>query len=887
MMGRGVWRRLLALVQARRLDRELDAEILAHLELAERDGLAAGLSPEEARAAARRQFGAVSPMREVHRDRRSVRWIETLMRDVRYGMGSLVRDPGFAIVAIGVLALGIGANAAMFSLVDAVLFKPLPFPRPDRLVRVWEAPTPGTVNEANSFNFVEWQRRSRSFDGLAAEARITVTALIGGEATRVRGKVVSADYFEVLGVKPFLGRTFTSDEDRAGSAPVIVLSHATWQTRFGGDPNILTRLVSLDGEPHRIVGVLPAGVFDRDIARAGEEPAGFWKPLVSTPEEVASGEHWLKVIGRLRPDVSLAQAQAEMNAVRASLTDIPAKAKTTWGVTVEPFDQRLVGDSLRQSIYLAFGAVVLVLLITCANVANLLLSKGVTREKELVVRAALGASRGRLIAQLLTESLVLCLIGAAASIAVAALLIHVAVPLLPATVPFTADVRLDLRVLGFVLIVALGAVLLVGLLPSLRASTGALAASLNQVTRGSSRFHGGVRRAIVVGEVAVSLILICGALLLFQSLWKLQHVDAGVRIDRVMGVSTELAAAVYQTPESAARLYPMLVERLQAVPGVERAGVSSDLPLEGTGGEFLRVPGFGDREQILVRYKRVDPGYFGALDIPVLAGRGITDRDRPGAPFVVVINQELARHLADRFHLTNPIGQTVNLATPNYERGSGRADFQIVGVIRSERIRRDLRTPIEDVAYVSIAQIPRRDIEIVLRATREPGVILPSLREAVRQLDPRLALADVRTMAEIKQHTMSGTTEPTWVIGMFAAVAVLLAALGLYGVLAHAVSQRRREIGIRIALGASGRDVLGQIVRHALSMVLIGLAIGFAGAAVLTRVTASLLFQVSALDPIAFGGAGLLMLLIGLLAALIPASRAARVDPMTALRAEG
>ena len=875
-------RRLLALVKARRLERELEGEVIAHLELAERDAVAAGLSPEEARRAARRSFGSIESMKEFHRDERSVRWIDTFVRDVRYGVLLLLRDRGFSAIAIGVMAIGIGANAAMFSLLDAVLLKPLPYPDPDRIVRVLEMPTPTTRNGITTLNLLDWKRLSTSFEALSATRGLSVALTGAGEPSRLNGTLVSADYFKVFGVEAALGRTFLPKDEEPGAAAVVVVSHAVWQDRFGGDPDILGRPIRLDGESHQVIGVLPPGSFDREVA-------GFWKPLLFAPDQRTRTYHWLGAVGRLKAGVSLDQARAETRSVAASLADLQPAWKRDWGIALDPLADQLVGDGLKRSIPVAFGAVVLVLLLASANIANLLLAKGVSRRKEMGIRAAIGAGRGRLMAQVLTESLVLCLIGACAGIGLAYLMIQAATPLLASTLPATASLSLDLRVLGFAGAVAIAVSLIVGGLPALQMSSRALGNAASLTARGSSSREG-ARRLIVAAEVAISLILVCGAVLMFKSLLKLQRVDAGVRIDNVITMSADLSIGTYPDSAAAARFIEAVGDRLRGVPGVDRATVSTDVPMLGVRqGDSLSVA--GSEGGIGVRFKRVDAEYFTTLDIPILAGRAFTRGDRLGAPRVGIVNESLARKLAERFQVADSkavVGRVARLVNPNYEnRGqSGTvSDIEIVGVIRNERVT-DLESTTPDVAYVSLMQAPRREIKLLVRTHGVPASVMPDLRAAVRELDPHLPLGDVRTMAQVKQLTLAGRTEPTWVIGTFAVIAVLLSALGLYGVLSHAVNQRRREIGIRMALGARAQDVLSHVLRNALTMIVVGLIAGLAGAAALNRVVKGLLFEVSALDPMAFAGAALGMTAIGLLAALIPASRAARVDPVTALRSE-
>ena len=502
---------LLALARQRRLDLELENEIRAHMELAERDALSRGLSPEEARWEARRRFGGVDQMKEEHRDRRGIRWVETILRDFRHGFSSLLRTPGFTIAVVSVLALGIGGTVAMYSVVDAVLLRPLPFANPDRIVRIWEAPHPGVVNATTAGQFLTWKRLAHVFVALSAEQPVWAALTGAGEPMRIPGKAVTAGYFNIFATGTELGRTFTPEEDRPGAAPVVVLSHAAWQTYFGGDADILQRRVTLDGETYRIVGVLRPGAFDRDETQ-------FWKPLAFTPSERLSEVHWLTVYGRIRPDATVSQAREEMKAVHAALAKTGLADDPQGTIVLEPLGQLLAGLSLRRSIAVAFGATFLVLLIACANVANLLFARGATRRTELAVRAALGAGRGRIAAQLLTESFALCLVGGAAGVAVACELVHLAAPLLLQSLPFTADVNVNVRVLAFGAAITLGVALLAGAAPAFHASWGNLAESLKQSARGSSVAHSRLRSGIVVGEVAISLVLVSGAMLLARSL---------------------------------------------------------------------------------------------------------------------------------------------------------------------------------------------------------------------------------------------------------------------------------------------------------------------------------------------------------------------------------
>jgi putative ABC transport system permease protein len=870
---------LIALMRRRQLDRELENEIHSHLELAERDAVARGLSPEEASREARRSFGGIEQMKEEHRDRRSFRWIETLFRDFRNGLASLRRAPGFTVIIVGVLALGIGGTVATFSVVDAVLLKPLPFRDSDRIVRVWAAPRPGVVNATTVPQFLAWKRLSGDFDALSAEQAVQAALNDKGGPARLLGKEVTADYFKVFATGTELGRTFTSEDDRPGVDRVLVLSHAAWQTYFGGDPAILDHRVFLDGETFQVIGILKPGASDRDETQ-------FWKPLVFTPEQSSNEVHWLTVYGRLRAGTAPAQARERMEAIQATLVETATRQEHEGIIAIEPLARLLVSPNLRRSISVAFGAVLLVLLIACANVANLLFAQGAARRTELAVRAALGAGRGRLVAQLLTESFALCLVGGAAGVATADLLIRAAIPLLSQSLPFTADVSLNPRVFAFGATVVLGVVVIAGALPALQASFGDLTESLKQSARGSSGAHIRVRRTIVIGEVALSLVLVCGALLLLRSLLKLQQLDTGIRVENVITMSADLPVQAYPTREKAALFYEAVAQRLRSVPGVRNVGVATHLPLQWIdNGEAMQVAGV--EKLVRVRFKRVDPGYFSTLGIPVLTGRGITNRDRDGSPRVVVINQALVTRLADVAGMKDPVGKLVRLSSIDYvEHKPLMTEVQIAGIIRSERTASP-GDPDPAVVYVPLAQAPSPHVKFLVRTQEDAAAVMPAIREAVREIDPNLPLADVATMQQVRDHTLSGASRPAWLIGVFAVIAVFLAAIGVYGVISYSVTQQRREIGIRIALGARPSDVLSDVLGSALTLVIIGLVLGLTGAVALTRVMKGLLFELSPLDPAALAIACVSMVLIGLFAGFFPAHRASRLDPVVTLRDEG
>jgi putative ABC transport system permease protein len=880
MSLRRSWARLTAIWTRRRLDEELEDDIRAHLALAEEEATARGMSAEAARMEARRHFGGIARMKEEHHDRRSFRFLETIAKDLRYGLAGMRRTPGFAIIAIGVLGLGVGGTVAMFSVVDAVLVKPLPFAKPDRIVAIWEAPRPGVVNATSVPQFLAWERLSANFATLSAERGFPAVLNDESGPVRLAGKQVTADYFKVFGTGAGLGRTFRAGEDQAGADAVVVLSNSAWRIHFGGDPKILQKRVGLNGQSYQVIGVLEPSAFDRDQTE-------FWTPLVFEQAEKSSAIHGLMVYGRLRDGLRVEEARQRMQAIYTALmADSAMDEDPHYAMVVRPLSQLLLGSNLQMSMAVAFGAVVLVLLIACANVANLLFARGAARRTELAVRVALGAGRGRLIGQLLTECLVLCALGGAAGVGIAFAFMRAAKPALADALPFTAEVRLNGDALLFAIVVVLGVALFTGALPAWYTSFSDLADSLKQASRGLSGAHWRVRRSIVIGEVALSLVLVCGALLLSRSLLNLQRVDAGVRIENVVTTSVDLSADAYGTAEKAAQFCGELAPRLQATPGVMKAGMATVLPLHWiSNGEGLFIPGVA--KPVTIRLKRVDAGYLSTLDIPVLAGRGIGGWDRMTGLRVILINQALAKSLADVADIRKPVGAVVRLTGSDYlGQKETMTDVQIVGVIRNERTTSPgAEEP--PVVYVPLAQVPNQHVKILIRTREGFDAVMPGIRKAVREVDPNLPLGEVATMQEIKAETLSGVSRPAGLITAFAGVALLLTGVGLYGVISYSLTQRRKEFAIRVALGARPATVLRQVLRGALGMVGVGLVLGLAGVDAMTRILNSFLFEVSPLDPFSLLLGCVVMATIGLAAALIPALRAARFDPMFILREDG
>ena len=854
-------RRLINVLRPHRAEPELAREIESHLALLEDEFRRRGLTPEEARVAARRAFGGVEQVKEIQRDARSFRWLNDVRQDARYAVRMLRRAPGFTAVAVLTLALGIGANSAIFTVVHAVLLRPLPYPEPERLVGIVQQHTSFGPEFATWPDYMDWRDRSASLQSLGG-AWSRVYNLTGvEEPERLSGAAATATLFTTLGVTPQLGGTFNLDG--TGDPRTVVLSHRLWQRRFGQAPDVVGRTVSLNGLSHTVLGVMPPGF-------AWPEAAELWVPFVAEPG-MTRGYHMFQVVGRLQRGATLPAARAELETIAAASAAAYPENKQ-WGVHVSTLLEYTVGSTSRSLLILS-GAAACVLLIACANVAGLLTSRALTRRQEMAVRTALGASRARIIRQLLTESLLLSVAGGAIGLALAAW----AVPRLLAltTLPRAAGVALDGTVFAVTLVASLCTGLVFGLAPAVTASRTAVSASTR--VRGSAPV-GWTRPALLVIELAVAVVLLAGAGLLLRSFHHLHRVDTGVSVDRLLTARFFLPRASYPV-ERCVALYEQMIERVRGLPDVESAAAVSVFPFAGVSANVVFTaparPPSAPGEFLTANFSAATPGYFHAMGIPLVAGRGFEAADHAGAPFVVVVN----RATADRyFPGENPIGQVVRILGPKPR--------TIVGVIPDLR-QRALQIPSEPEIYAPHSQFPAGGMFLVVRARSDrPERLAASVRAAVRSIDRDLPIASVRTGADLVGDTLSDRRLSLVLLSVFAAVALVLAVIGVYGVLSFTVSQQTKEIGIRMAFGAAHRDVLALMLWKGLWPVAVGLTVGLGAALGTTRVLATMLFEVRPTDPLTLAGVAALLLTAAVVAVLAPARRAARVDPLIAVRCE-
>jgi predicted permease len=809
-----------------------------------------------------------------------------MIHDLRYALRALLKSPGFTLVALLTLALGIGANTALFSVIDAALLRPFPYPEPDRIVRVFSMAR-GSENSVSPADFFDWQAMTRSFTGLAAVNAISMASSGEGPAEQVPGETVTGDFFRILGVQPALGRTFTDEEETPGRGFVAILSNALWRTRFGADPHIVGRTIRLDGQAWQVVGVMPRGF-------AYPSNALMWLPLAFPPDlKVMRGGHYLDVIGRLRSGVTLEAASHEMAAVATRIGAANPGVNIGWTAEALSLRDATVGD-IRPALLLLLGAVGFVLLIACVNVANLLLSRGTVRAREHAVRAALGASTSRLARGVIAESLWLGLGGAALGLGLAAWGTDAIVALAPDDIPGIAGARTDLVVLAFAAGLGMLTSLLFGLLPAWRAGrVVALAERLRDGGAALGGYHGRrSRQSLVVAEVALAVVLVVGAGLLLKSFVRLRAVDPGFDPH---GVLTFDAFLPYNaSPARAQQFYGSLLDRLRALPGVQAAGAIFGLPLRdfGYGISLHEVDGqelsLQDQEsRISPQIRVVTPDFFRALGIELVRGRVFTEADRDGTLPVAVVSETAARRI---WGAQDPLGHHFTLGTrlglgPNAPRTGG----VVIGVVRDVRdvsLARDGRPWV----YVVHSQFPVGQMSVALRTAGDPASLVTPARSALAAVDPDIPMFHVRTMGEWISNSMTRRRFYASLIGVFAALALGLAGVGVYGVLSQAVSERTREIGLRVALGAAPGEVTALVVRQGIAPAAVGVGVGLVLALALTlaltRFLAPMLFQVRPADLPTYALVTGFILAVALVAAWIPARRAARVDPLVALRSE-
>jgi predicted permease len=813
--------------------------------------------------------------------------MDTLLQDLRYAARKLARTPGFTAIAVLTLALAIGANSAIFSVIDGVILKPLPFFQPDRLTALPNSREGRGGRMPSSVpDFADYRTQSHSFSALAGLARGTTNVTGGSEPERVPSVRVSANFFSLMGVPPALGRGFANGEDAQGAARVAVISDALWTRRFARDPKIVGKTVSLDGEPFTVVGVAPA------TFTYPNQP-DLWMPLVFTPEDLGEdsrGSHWIDVIGRLAPGVTLDRAQREMQTIAVRLEQQYPRTNTNMGAQVVPLQEYLVGD-VRPQLFVMLGAVGFVLLIACANVANLLLVRAASRETEMAVRTALGAGRGRIVRQLITESVLLAAIGGLLGALLAAWGVDLLTMVAGDRVPRIHEVQLDGSALVFTAAIALGTGLLFGLIPALHAARASVSGMLREGGRGQSGGRGAtrVRSTLVVTEMALSVVLLIGAGLLIRSFSNLLHVDPGFRAERVMTFDVSAPSTKYAQFHQLRTLATRITDAMKLVPGAQSSAIVYGLPLNEqtvrTSAHVVGTPQESPTERKIIDLSMVTPGYFATMGIPLRQGRDFTDQDRSGAPLVCIVNEEFVkRYMGGK----SPLGQRLEVGwtqdtlagTPPVTLGG-----EIVGVVGNVR-RHGLSRDLYPEVHISYMQPTTSDYAVVVRSTADPAAVTAAVRAQMRMIDPDIPVQRVRQLTELIASSVQQPRFYMLLLATFAAVALVLAVVGIYGVVSYAVSQRTREIGIRIALGASRRQVVRTVLGHGLSLTTAGVVVGVAAAFWITRLLATLLFGVSPLDAVTFIGVTATLLGVATLACVVPARRAARVDPVTAMRAD-
>jgi predicted permease len=810
-------------------------------------------------------------------------FINSLGQDMRYGLRALLKQPGFTLVAVLTLALGVGANTAIFSVVNSVLISALPYRGADQLAIVWERSQRNAQNTINLGNFFDWKEQNNVFEGMAAFADIRTNLTGAGEPEEIPAQVATDNLFAVLGAQSLLGRTFTSEDGKQGQNNVIILSYSLWQRRFGGDPQIIGRKVVLNNNENTIIGVMPPD-FKWHIRKNSltSQVAELWTPWAVTEQMRGRRGRFASSVARLKPGVTQAQARAEMDNLGRRLAEQYKEFNTGWGVNVVPLREQFAGE-LRKPLLILLGAVGFVLLIACANVANLLLARAAARQKELSVRAAMGASRVRIVRQLLTESLLLALLGGTAGLLLAVWGTELLVSLSPPELADLQNVRLSASVLGFTFGVTLLTGLIFGLLPAFEATSLKLSETLKETGRsatGSVRSQR-LRNALVVAEVALAFVLLVGAGLLIRSFQRLQAVDAGFNPQNVLTLRVSLPRRRYDQDGKIISFFNQAVERIQGLPGVESAGAINFLPLASlgsrTGLEIEGRPPSTPGNRLSTDVTVTDANFFRTMQIQLKRGRFYSAQEVQERRNVVVVNEAFVQKY---FPNEEPLGQRVRIAMMDTP-----APNEIIGVVGNVKNQK-LELEAYPMAYWPMAELTYNAMSFVIRAKSDPTELAPTVRNIIHSLDPQQPVAEVRTLESVLGTSIARERFNTLLLAVFAVVALLLSAIGIYGVMAYAVTQRTHELGIRAALGATATDILRLVLRQGMALAALGVGVGLVAAFGLTRLLATLLFNVSTTDVVTFVGIALLLTLVALVACFIPARRATKVDPLVALRYE-
>lgn len=878
--------RVRSLFRRDRVERELDKELRFHLDEAVAEGTGKGLSREDAQRSALKKLGGITHVQEECRDMRRTNFLENVKQDVGYAIRTLLKSPGFTTVIVLTLALSIGATSAIFSVIDGVLLRSLPYKHPDRLVRMFTSNQDFPKFPMNPNDFRDFRARLHCFESMAAYTHRDVQLAGTGEAIRISGFSVTAGFFHVLGLKPAMGREFERGDELPGRGHVAIVSDTVWRTRLGARRDVLGKKIVLNAEPYMVVGVMPPGVQhpgNMYHAVAYGDTVDIWTPFTfQDPND--RGSHYLDGIARLRPGVTAAQAQSEMNAAMAQLAKEHPDGDGGWNLLVIPLEKEIVGRSERM-LFVLLGAVTLVLLLACVNAANLLLARATARQREIAVRAAVGAGRWRLIRQMLTESVLLALTGAVLGAALAVVGVKILVALLPADFPRAGDIHVDTFAFLFTAAIAIGTGIAFGIVPALQGSRADLREALHEGGRSAttSRATLRLRNGLVISEVTLACVLLIGAGLMLRSFVNLLQTDPGFRPEQVLTASISLPSATYKDTKAIAAFYQRLLPQIRNIPGVVSAGIGSDLPWTGwddnAGFEIQgEVP--PPKEYFHARYHMASPGYFRALGIPIVRGRAFNEHDRADTRGVMIINQATARY----WHHGDALGGKLTFADHPKEKDW----LTIVGIVG------DVKDTPKDAGaqpafWWPMLQEPfplAANSSIAIRSNLDSRLLADRLRAAIREQDASLAVSDVRTMEQVVAGSYATTRFALFLVALFAALALSLAAIGTYGVIAYSVSQRIHEFGVRMALGASPWGVMRSVLANGIKLAIAGTALGIVLGLTLSRFLGNLLYEVRVADPVAIIATCTIAVIVAAIASYVPARRATRADPISALRAE-